>query len=256
MIQLSIICPVYNESGNLPVLQETLEKVMLRMGLTYEIIYINDGSRDHSIQLIKQLAAGDSRIKYIDFSRNFGHQIAVSAGIDKAQGQAIVIIDADMQDPPDLIEDLYRKYQEGFEVVYARRAQRKGESALKKMTAKWFYRILSRITSVEIPVDTGDFRIMDRKVLEILRAMPEQNKFLRGQIAWVGFNQTFVEYQRDARLSGDTGYSYKKMFRLAMDGITSFSDYPLKIASTLGFLVSLFFLHYDRVQLVRQVCGA
>lgn len=238
MRDISIVIPIYNEEGNIFLLHERLTSVMERLGASYELVFVNDGSKDQSISLIKQLAEKDSRVKYINFSRNFGHQIAVTAGLDLASGNAVVIIDADLQDPPELIVDLYQKLKEGFQVVYAKRKQREGETFLKKLTAKLFYRILKKITSVEIPVDTGDFRIMDRKVVDVLKAMPEKNKFLRGQISWIGFKQTFVEYDRSERFAGTTGYTYRKMFRFAMDGITSFSDFPLKVASVLGFAVS------------------
>lgn len=238
MRDISIVIPIYNEEGNIFLLHERLTSVMEQLGASYELVFVNDGSKDQSISLIKQLAEKDSRVKYINFSRNFGHQIAVTAGLDLASGNAVVIIDADLQDPPELIADLYQKLKEGFQVVYAKRKQREGETFLKKLTAKLFYRTLKKITSVEIPVDTGDFRIMDRKVVDVLKAMPEKNKFLRGQISWIGFKQTFVEYDRNERFAGKTGYTYRKMFRFAMDGITSFSDFPLKVASVLGFAVS------------------
>ncbi|MES2387750.1 MAG: glycosyltransferase family 2 protein [Bacteroidota bacterium] len=236
--QLSVIIPIFNEEANLGLLYERVLSAVAPLSLNFELIFINDGSRDRSLVLIQALAATDSRVKFISFSRNFGHQIAVSAGLDAAKGEAIVIIDADLQDPPELIVDLYRKMQEGYEVVYARRRRRQGESFMKLLTAKAFYRILRSITSVEIPVDTGDFRIMHRKVAEVLRRMPEQQKFLRGQISWIGFRQTFVEYDRQSRAGGQTGYTYSKMLRFAMDGITSFSDFPLKMATLIGFAVS------------------
>ncbi len=238
LMQLSIIIPIFNEEGNIYNLTERLKKVVTEMNISYEFIFINDGSRDRSLELIKAMASTDPSIKYIDFSRNFGHQIAVTAGLDLAIGEAIVIIDADLQDPPELISDLYTKMKEGFEVVYARRKARKGESWMKRFTAKQFYRILASITSITIPVDTGDFRIMDKKVVDILKKMPEQNKFLRGQISWIGFRQTFVEYERDPRQSGETGYTYRKMLRFALDGITGFSNFPLKFATVAGFIVS------------------
>jgi glycosyltransferase involved in cell wall biosynthesis len=190
------------------------------------------------MQLIKEMAAKDSVIKYINFSRNFGHQIAVTAGLDKSTGNAVAIIDADLQDPPELIIEMYAKMKEGYQVVYAKRRSRKGESAMKKWTAKVFYRLLARITSISIPVDTGDFRIIDKKIVDILREMPEQQKYLRGQISWIGFNQTYVEYDRSERNAGQTGYTYKKMIRFALDGITSFSNFPLKFATVAGFVVS------------------
>ena len=225
MIDLSIIIPVYNEEVNIPKLLGRLTSVVDQLHLSAEFIFVNDGSRDRTIDVIKQFAEKNTSVKYIDFSRNYGHQVAVSAGLDNCSGNAVVIIDADLQDPPELIADMYRKYKEGFEVVYAKRRSRQGEGALKKITAKWFYRILQKITSINIPVDTGDFRIMDRKIVDVLKQMPEQQKYLRGQIAWVGFNQTYVEYDRDARHAGETGYTYRKMLRFALDGITSFSNF-------------------------------
>jgi polyisoprenyl-phosphate glycosyltransferase len=237
-MELSIIIPVYNEEGNLPKLFERLVKVAEALNVSYEMIFVNDGSSDSSLSTLMLLAEKNPNVKYINFSRNFGHQIAVSAGIDHCNGNSIVIIDADLQDPPELIIDLYTKKQEGFEVVYARRRSRSGESALKKFTAKMFYRILAKITSVKIPVDTGDFRIMDRKIVNVLKQMPEQHKFLRAQIAWAGFKQSYVLYDRDQRNSGETGYTYRKMIRFALDGITGFSNLPLKFATIAGFIVS------------------
>ena len=238
MVQLSVIVPVYNEEGNLLALHQRLSNVAKALQVTAEFILVNDGSHDQSMALIKALAQQDSRIKYLDFSRNFGHQIAVTAGLDACSGERVVIIDADLQDPPELISTLYRKMDEGFEVVYAQREARKGESWLKVITAKLFYRLLSRITSIHIPVDTGDFRIISRKVVDILKHMPEQHKYLRGQIAWVGFSQTSVLYQREERKAGASGYTYRKMLRFALDGITSFSRFPLKVATIMGFVVS------------------
>ncbi|WP_082318321.1 glycosyltransferase family 2 protein [Hymenobacter sp. DG25A] len=238
-MDLSVIIPIYNEEKNIPALYERLRGVLVSMALrSYELVFVNDGSADQSLALIQDLAAQDSRVRYIDFSRNFGHQIAVSAGLDLSRGTAVVIIDADLQDPPELIPALYARLHEGYEVVYARRRTRQGESAIKKFTAKVFYRLLARITSVNIPLDTGDFRIVSRKVVDALRQMPEQNKFIRGQISWIGYRQTYVEYERAERAGGETGYTYRKMLRLALDGITGFSDVPLKAASVSGFLVS------------------
>ncbi len=238
MIDISVVIPVYNEALNINLLYERLTKVLKSIGGSYELIFVNDGSRDNSIDLLKVLASQHQEVKYIDLSRNFGHQIAVSAGLDKTQGERVVIIDADLQDPPELIADLYVKMNEGYEVVYAKRKRRKGESFLKLLTAKLFYRILSKITSIHIPVDTGDFRLMDRKVVEALRQMPESHKFLRGQIAWVGYRQTFIEYEREERHAGKTGYTYRKMFRFALDGVTAFSNFPIKLVTVMGFLVS------------------
>lgn len=238
-VELSVVIPIYNEYGNIPIITERLEKVFQKLNITdREIIFVNDGSKDESITIIKKISENNDNIKYIDLSRNFGHQIAVSAGLQKARGNAIVIIDADLQDPPEVIEELYKKYLQGFEVVYAKRRSRKGESFMKKYTAKLFYRLLEKITSIHIPVDTGDFRIIDKKIANQLNQMPEQQKFLRGQISWIGYNQSYIEYDRDERTIGKTGYTYRKMIKLAIDGITSFSNFPLKFATIAGFIVS------------------
>lgn len=239
-MDLSIVIPIYNEEANIAELHRRLGGVLDGLALPggYELIFVNDGSRDQSLPLLKVLAGRDRRVRFLDLSRNFGHQIAVTAGLDQAAGAAVVIIDADLQDPPELIADLYARLRQGYDVVYAKRRSRQGESYTKTLTAKVFYRVLARITRVSIPVDTGDFRIISRRVLLALRQMPEQHKFLRGQIAWVGFRQTFVEYERAERAGGETGYTYRKMFRFALDGITGFSDAPLKAATLMGFTVS------------------
>ncbi|WP_448518453.1 glycosyltransferase family 2 protein [Rhodoflexus sp.] len=238
-ISLSVIIPVYNESLNVKPLYERLSAVVRGLQLSHEFIFVNDGSRDNTLELVHQLAAQHPEVKYIDLSRNFGHQIAVSAGIDAARGEAVVIIDADLQDPPELIGEMYAKMKEGYEVVYAKRRRRKGESFMKLLTAKVFYRILAAITTINIPIDTGDFRIMDKKVVEALRRMPETNKFLRGQISWIGYKQTYVEYDRAERHAGQTGYTYRKMLRFALDGITAFSNFPIKAVTIMGFTVSI-----------------
>jgi glycosyltransferase involved in cell wall biosynthesis len=238
MTTISVIIPVFNEEKNISSVYNRCISVLSLIGESFELIFINDGSKDKTFQLVYQLSATDARVKYINLSRNFGHQIAVSAGLDACNGSYAVIIDADLQDPPELISNLYTKAQEGFDVVYAKRQLRKGETFFKSITAKFFYRLLKKITTINIPLDTGDFRIISRKVINVLKQMPEQQKFLRGQIAWVGFNQTAVEYQREERTAGTSGYTVKKMMRLAMDGITSFSNLPLRIATIAGFLVS------------------
>jgi polyisoprenyl-phosphate glycosyltransferase len=240
-MELSVIIPIYNESANINLLYERLSKVCDQLTPDREFIFINDGSKDDSLEKVKALHAKDARVKYIDFSRNFGHQIAVTAGLDSCHGKAVVIIDADLQDPPELILEMFDKWKnENYQVVYAKRRKRKGEGFMKLWTAKMFYRILGSITSISIPVDTGDFRLIDRKIVEYLKKMPEQHKFLRGQISWIGFNQTYIEYDREERHGGKTGYTYKKMIRFALDGITSFSDFPLKFATFAGFVVSGF----------------
>lgn len=235
---ISIVVPIHNEEGNISALYDRLKQVVLGLGLTHELLFVNDGSRDSSMALIKDLAKSDSSVRFIDLSRNFGHQIAVTAGLDACEGSAVVIIDADLQDPPEVIEELYKRHKEGFEVVYAKRRSRKGESWLKRFTAKIFYRLMARLTNIDIPLDTGDFRIIDRKVVEVLKQMPEQNKFLRGQISWAGFRQSAVEYDREERNSGQTSYTYRKMIRFAIDGITSFSEAPLRFVFLSGMFVS------------------
>jgi glycosyltransferase involved in cell wall biosynthesis len=239
-MDLSVIIPVYNEEENISLLYERMTKVMQDTGVTYELIFINDGSHDRSLELVKDLATQHQEVKYIDFSRNFGHQVAVSAGLDRCTGEGVVIIDADLQDPPELIPEMYEKMKSGYEVVYARRKRRKGESWFKLITARVFYRLLARITTIDFPVDTGDFRIIHRKVVDILKEMPEQHKFLRGQISWIGFNQACIEYNRHERHGGETGYTLKKMLQLATDGITSFSDIPLRMVTWFGFITTLF----------------
>ncbi|MEO1623636.1 MAG: glycosyltransferase family 2 protein [Bacteroidota bacterium] len=239
-MDISVVIPVYNEEKNIYLLHQRLSDILQKMNIRYELVFVNDGSADRSMALIKGLSESDECVKFLDFSRNFGHQIAVTAGLDYTSGDAVVIIDADLQDPPELIVDMYKKRQEGFEVVYAKRKTRKGESWLKLLTARVFYRLLSRITSISIPVDTGDFRMIDRKIVNILRKMPEKNKYLRGQISWIGFRQTYVEYERQERNAGETGYTYKKMIRFALDGVTGFSDLPLRIVTYFGIIVSAF----------------
>ncbi|WP_194765857.1 glycosyltransferase family 2 protein [Tamlana sp. I1] len=238
--KLSVIIPIYNESGIIDLLYERLVNSVTKITNDYEFIFVNDCSKDDSIQKIFAIAAKDEKVHYLSFSRNFGHQIAVTAGLNHVSGDCTVIIDGDLQDPPELIPELYLKYQEGFDVVYAKREQRKGETILKKLTSKIFYRILRKLTSFEIPLDTGDFRLIDKKVVQALKSMPEQNKFLRGQIAWLGFKQTHVLFNRDERQYGKSGYSYSKMFQLAIDAVTSFSDKPLALVSRLGFIISVF----------------
>jgi len=235
---LSIVVPIFNEEKNIPILYERLKKAANTISSNHELIFVNDGSKDASFFELMKLAETDKRVFYINFSRNFGHQIAVTAGLDHSQGEAVVIIDGDLQDPPELIPELYAKYKEGYEVVYAQRIKRKGESWFKKISAKWFYRILKKMTRINIPVDTGDFRLIDRKIVECLKQMPEQNKFLRGQIAWIGFKQTAVHFERQERIHGKTNYPFSKMMKLALDGITSFSDIPLAIVTRAGLFVS------------------
>lgn len=237
-VSISVVVPIYNEEDNIGTLHLRLSKVLSDISPDFEIIFVNDGSADTSLIKIKELVEKDAHVRYINFSRNFGHQAAVMAGLDRCCGDAVVIIDADLQDPPELIKDLYFKYKEGYEVVYAQRAERQGETWFKKVTAKMFYRFLKKMTSVDMPLDTGDFRLMDKKIVDLLKIMPEKNKFLRGQIAWLGFRQIGVKYVRQERLHGESAYPLHKMIKFAMDGITSFSDKPLSFVANLGFIIA------------------
>jgi dolichol-phosphate mannosyltransferase len=237
-MEISIVVPLYNEEKNIRLMHDRLVSSILKISSNFEIIYVNDGSNDNSFLELLKLSDEDERVKYINFSRNFGHQIAVTAGLDYSKGAAVVIIDGDLQDPPEVIPEMYALYKEGFEVVYGQRLIRKGESFLKKITAKYFYRILKKITNINIPVDTGDFRLIDRKIVNDLKNMPEQNKFLRGQIAWLGYRQTSIFFERDERKFGETGYPFSKMLKFALDGITGFSDVPLQFVTKTGIFIS------------------
>jgi len=234
--EISVIVPIYDEALNVEELNKRLTSVLDATGQPYELILVDDGSQDDSWS--RMMALGGSRV-CVKLSRNFGHQIAVSAGLDRARGKAIVIIDADLQDPPELIVPMLQKHREGFHVVYARRRARIGEGWFKRTSAKAFYRILDRLTQIKIPLDTGDFRLIDRMVVDQLRQMPEATKFLRGQIAWLGLRQTAIWYDREPRTNGSTGYTFKKMLDLALAGITGFSDQPLRMVSRLGFGISV-----------------
>lgn len=231
----SIIAPIYNEIENLPVLYRRVNEVMESTGESWEFVMVDDGSTDGSVERIRELAEGDDRLRPVIFARNFGHQIAVTAGLDYSRGDAVVVIDADLQDPPEVILDLIEKWKEGYEVVYAVREEREGESWFKLATAAAFYRIIQRITDVDIPLDTGDFRLLDRKVVSVMKQMRERHRFLRGMSAWVGFKQTGVEYKREERYAGETKYPLRKMMKLANDAITGFSYFPLQLAMMFGF---------------------
>jgi polyisoprenyl-phosphate glycosyltransferase len=237
-MKLSVVVPVYNEEGNIAELHRRLSAVLMGLGLDHEIVLVDDGSRDRSWEMIGELAAADPHVKGVRFARNFGHQMAFTAGLDYTQGDAVVIMDADLQDPPELIGEMVAKYREGYEVVYAVRTARQGESVFKKLTAAAFYRLLRRMTSVDIPVDTGDFRLMGRKAVTAFQRLPERHRFTRGLVAWLGFRQTGVTYVRAARVAGETHYPLKKMIRFATDGITAFSTVPLRLATWAGVAVS------------------
>jgi len=234
-ITYSIVAPIYNEIDNLPELYRKVKQVMETSGESWELILVDDGSTDGSTDKIRELGAADHIVRPVIFARNFGHQVAITAGWDYARGDAIVIIDADLQDPPEVILELAKKWKEGYEVVYAVRAEREGESWFKKFTAAAFYRLIYSITDVKIPVDTGDFRLMDRKVVNVLKQMKERHRFPRGMSAWVGFRQIGVEYKRAARVAGVTKYPFSKMLKLALNAITGFSYFPLQVATYFGF---------------------
>lgn len=237
-ITFTIIAPIYNELENIPELYPRVRDVMEQTGEPWELILVDDGCTDGSTEVIRKLAENDPRVRPVIFARNFGHQIAVSAGIDYSRGQAVIIIDADLQDPPEVILDLIAKWREGYEVVYAVREEREGESWFKRTTASLFYRLIYRITDVDIPLDTGDFRLMDEKVVSVMKQMREKHRFLRGMSAWVGFKQIGVPYKRKPRYAGETKYPFSKMFKLALNAITSFSYFPLQVATILGFIAA------------------
>lgn len=234
-IQYSIVAPIYNELENLPELHRRVSEVMASTGGTWELVLVDDGSSDGSTEAIRALARQDRHVRAVIFARNFGHQIAITAGWDFARGDAVVIIDADLQDPPEVIPDLIAKWKEGYQVVYAVRAEREGETWFKKLTAAMFYRLIYRITDVKIPLDTGDFRLMDRRVVDVLKSMGERHRFPRGMSAWVGFKQVGVPYKRAARHAGVTKYPFKKMLALALNAITGYSYFPLQLATYVGF---------------------
>lgn len=239
-IDLSIVVPLYNEEGNVAVLVERICGIVSRLpGIRrYEIILVNDGSRDRTVAQIREEMRRRHDVVLVNLSRNFGHQIAATAGLDIAQGQAVVLMDGDLQDPPELIAEFVQRWREGYDVVYAIRRTRKGESKFKLVTAALFYRTIKRLTNVSIPVDTGDFRLMSRRVVDSLKRSRERHRFLRGMVSWVGYNQTGVEYDREERRTGETKYPISKMLKFAIDGITSFSDVPLRFSSWLGFSAS------------------
>ncbi len=234
----SIVVPVYNEAAVLPELHRRVSAVMDATGEPWELVLVNDGSRDESPQGIAALCAADSRVRGISLSRNFGFQIAVTAGLDVVRGRAVILMDADLQDPPEVIPEMIKKWREGYTVVYGVRSEREGETWFKRATASGFYRLIRRITRVDSPADTGDFRLMDRRAVDAIRQMPEQNRFLRGMVSWVGFKQTGVLYKRQPRLAGQSKFTVTKMLHFALDAITSFSYVPLQLATYLGLIVA------------------
>jgi len=249
----SIIVPVYNEELVITETHKRLTGVMQNISEGYEIIYVNDGSRDKTADMIRTIIEGDKNVRLLDFSRNFGHQTAITAGMENASGDAVIIIDADLQDPPEVILQMIDKWKQGYEVVYGKRLKRKGETFFKKWTAAAYYRLLRNMTEMDFPVDTGDFRLIDRKVCNELKRLPEKNRYVRGLVSWVGFRQTFVEYVREERFAGETKYPLKKMIRFAMDGITSFSYKPLKLATYVGFFFAMVSFLYLIVVIVQTL---
>ena len=250
---LSVVTPMHNEEGNARALYE---RVVAALGDTpFELIVTDDGSRDGTPAILEELAAADERVKVLSLSRNFGHQAALTAGLDHATGDAVVMMDSDLQDPPEVIPQLLARWREGSDVVYAVRESREGESRFKLLTARWFYRGFKRLAQIEVPLDAGDFRLMDRRALDALLAMPERNRFLRGMTAWVGFEQTAVTYDRAARGAGSTKYTLGRMLRFSADATTSFSHVPLQLATILGFVISILALLAIPLVVVARISG-
>ena len=240
IIIYSLVIPVYNEEDNIKQLYDRISVVMNQLDIESEIVLVDDGSSDRSLAIIQELRIKDPRVKYISLARNFGHQIAVTAGLNFVQGQAAIVIDADLQDPPELVPDMLKLWREGFKIVYAQRLVRKDESLLKRLSVYIFYRILQHLADIDIPIDTGDFCLMDRQVIETLNAMPERNRYVRGLRAWTGFRQTAIAYERDGRFAGESKYPFTKLVSLAIDGIVSFSRVPLRLATYLGLITAIF----------------
>jgi len=257
----SVVIPAYNEQEVINESYNRIKKVMTEMGQTYELIFINDGSKDQTANIIAGFCENDPSVRLINFTRNFGHMSAISAGMENAQGQAIFIIDADLQDPPEVFPEFAEKWREGYQVIYGKRIKRKGETWFKRLTASVFYRFLRRMTSVDLPPDTGEFRLIDRKVCDAVNALPEKSRYIRGLVSWVGFKQIPVEYVREERFAGVTKYPLRKMISFAMDAITSFSYKPLKLATMLGFSISVFsflyilYVFYQRYFTDRTIAG-
>ncbi|MGV0024562.1 glycosyltransferase family 2 protein [Phormidesmis priestleyi] len=234
----SLIIPIYNEEATIAELYRRVSALMDRLDAPAELILINDGSRDRSLLMMRELHQKDARVCYLSLARNFGHQIAVTAGLNFVRGQAVVILDADLQDPPELIPDMLKLWRQGYQVIYAQRTQRKKEGWFKRSTAYVFYRLLKRLADVDIPTDTGDFCLMDRQVVDVLNSMPERNRYIRGLRSWVGFRQTSIKFERDPRFAGDVKYTFRKSFSLAINGLVSFSKVPLQISTYVGLFAA------------------
>ena len=250
---LSVVVPVYNEERVVTEMYQRLCRVMEPLQLPFEIIFVNDGSSDRTLAILSDLCERDKHVRLIDFAKNFGHQTAITAGMDYAEGEAIVVIDADLQDPPELIPQMIERWREGYDVVYGKRKERLGETFFKKVSSTLFYRLMRKMTDVDIPVDTGDFRLIDRKVCDALKTIKERNRYIRGIISWLGFKQIGVEFIREKRFAGDTKYPFSKMLKFAFDAITSFSLKPLKLSSYLGVLLSVSSFIYLLVVLYQKL---
>jgi dolichol-phosphate mannosyltransferase len=253
---VSLVVPVYNEAGVISAFYQRARQALEAIdGIRHEIVFVDDGSSDGSFQQLAGFAAENPRVRVLKLSRNFGHQIAITAGIDHSRGDCVVIIDADLQDPPELVASMVDRWRQGFDVVYGVRSEREGESAMKLATASAFYRLLRRLTSIDIPENVGDFRLMSRRVVEQLRLLREKDRFVRGLVSWVGFRQTGVHYVRDRRQGGETKYPYRKMIKFAFDGITSFSTVPLKLATWTGYAAALLAVLYLFSVFVQKLLG-
>jgi dolichol-phosphate mannosyltransferase len=253
---ISLVVPVFNESEVLPTFYARSSAALAAIpGHDYEILFIDDGSRDDSYRQLTAFAAENPRVRVLKFSRNFGHQIAITAGLDNARGDCVVVIDADLQDPPEVVGPMVEKWREGFDVVYGVRAERDGETAMKLLTASAFYRLLNRVTTIQIPSNVGDFRLMSRRAVDQLKQLREKDRFVRGLVSWIGFNQTGVTYSRDKRYAGETKYPYRKMIKFAFDGITSFSTAPLKLATWMGYFAALLAVLYLISVFVQKLLG-
>lgn len=251
----SIVLPVFNEAETLPALQERIAALLEQLDAPGEVIFVDDGSRDHSFAVMSAICAADPRFKCLRLSRNFGHQIAITAGLDAASGDAVVIMDADLQDPPEIVLQLAERWRQGYEVVYAVRSERHGETQFKQMTAAMFYRLFRRLTDLDVPIDAGDFRLVDRRAVEAFRAMRENNRYVRGMFSWIGFSQTGVAYQRSERFAGQTKYPLRRMLRFAADAVVSFSDAPLRLTLNLGFLVAIISFLFGVAAIAAHIAG-
>jgi len=236
---LTLVLPVYNEEAVIPELHKRLQAFLTSLGLSAEVLFVNDGSRDRSMDLLREIANDEPRYRILSLARNFGHQAAITAGVDYARGRAVVLMDADLQDPPEIVLEMVARWRAGYDVVYGRRRTRAGENWFKITTARWFYRVFAMMIPIDVPLDTGDFRLMSRRVVVALRELRETHRFVRGMVAWLGFKQTDVTYDRPARFAGETKYPLRKMLRFAMDGITSFSVLPLRFSTYLGVVMSI-----------------